>query len=224
NRAPLAAVLWDAPLVRSTISEVDVRRRLGPDRPFLLVEGPRGPEGVVFRDSGAPAGLPLSVAPQLGQLPVRVGELLRAAGQRGDALGLSVALVGGLVRDLLLDEVDERMDLDLVVEGEAATLPRELATTLGGETLEHAVFLTATVVLPDGRRIDLASARRESYRTPGALPTVERSSLIEDLARRDFSVNALAVRLDRSGWGRLVDATGGLADLRARRLRVLHPL
>src|SRR5262249_60985434 len=89
QQAPLAAVRWEAPLVRSTTSEVDVRRRLGPDRPFLLVEGPRGPEGVVFRDAGAPAGLPVSVGPQLGQLPARVGEGPGAAGQRRGARGLS---------------------------------------------------------------------------------------------------------------------------------------
>src|SRR5262249_45870018 len=160
----------------------------------------------------------------LSQLPARVGEILRAAGERGDALGLSVAVVGGLVRDLLLGRVDEGMDLDLVVEGSAAILARELATSLRGETLEHAAFLTATVVLPDSRRIDLASARRESYRTPGALPAVEPASLTADLARRDFSVNALAVRLDRAAWGHVVDTTGGLADLRAGRIRVLHPL
>jgi tRNA nucleotidyltransferase (CCA-adding enzyme) len=224
HRAPLAAMLSDAPTVRSTTSEVDVRRRLGPDRPFLLVEGPRGLEGVVFRDPGSPAGLPLSVATQLGQVPAPVGEILRVAGSHGDALGSPVAAVGGLVRDLLLGRVDERTDLDLAVEGNAAAVAREVAATLGGETLEHPVFLTAMVVLPDGRRIDLASARRESYRTPGALPMVERASLMEDLRRRDFSVNALAVRLDRDAWGRLVDATGGLADLRARRIRVLHPL
>jgi tRNA nucleotidyltransferase (CCA-adding enzyme) len=224
HRAPLAAILWDAPAVRSTTSEVDVRRRLGPDRPFLLVEGPQGPEGVVFRDAGSPTGLPLSVAPQLGRLPSRVGEVLRVAGAHGDTLGIPVAAVGGLVRDLLLGRVDERTDLDLVVEGSAVALARELATGFGGRALEHPVFLTATVVLPDGRRVDVASARREAYRRPGALPVVEPASLAADLARRDFSVNALAVRLDHAAWGRLVDATGGLADLRARRIRVLHPL
>jgi tRNA nucleotidyltransferase (CCA-adding enzyme) len=224
QRAPLAAILWDAPLVRSTMGEVDVRRRLGPHQPFLLVGGPRGPEGVVFRDSASPAGLPLSVAGQLEQLPGRVGEILRAAGQRGETRGIPVAAVGGLVRDLLLGRVDERTDLDLVVEGSAAALARELATALGGQTLEHPVFLTATVALPDGRRVDLASARRETYRAPGILPAVERASLAEDLARRDFSINALAVRLDGAAWGRLVDATGGLPDLHARRLRALHPL
>jgi tRNA nucleotidyltransferase (CCA-adding enzyme) len=90
--------------------------------------------------------------------------------------------------------------------------------------VEHIAFLTATVVLPDGRRIDVATARRETYRAPGALPAVEPSALREDLARRDFSLNALAVRVDPEAWGRLIDATDGLADLRARRLRVLHAL
>ncbi len=224
GRVPVSAILWDVSVEPSTASEVAVRHRLGPDRPFLLVLGPRGPEGVVFREPEAPVGLPLSVARELDRLPGRVGEILRTAGAHGDALGLPVAVVGGFVRDLLLDRADQRTDLDLVVEGRAATLARALARGLGGETLEHPVFLTATVVLPDGRRVDLATARRESYRAPGALPDVEPASLAEDLARRDFSLNALAIRLDRADWGRLVDTTGGLADLRARRIRVLHPL
>ncbi len=224
GRTPVSAVLWDVSVAPATASEVDVRHRLGPDRPFLLVGGPRGPEGVVLREPGAPAGLPLSVASELDRLPGRAGEILRAAGAQGDALGLPVAAVGGLVRDLLLGRADEGTDLDLVVEGSAAALARALAKGLGGRTLEHPVFLTATVLLPDGRRVDLATARRESYRAPGALPRVEPASLAEDLARRDFSLNALAVRLDRADWGRLVDTTGGLADLRARRIRVLHPL
>jgi tRNA nucleotidyltransferase (CCA-adding enzyme) len=224
HQVPLSAVVWDAPLEPPTASEVVVRRRLGPDRPFLLVGGTRGPEGVVLREAATPVGLPLSVAQELDRLPERVGEILRAAGAHGDALGVPVAAVGGLVRDLLLDRVDERTDLDLVVEGSALALAQELARSLGGQALEHAAFLTATVILPDARRVDLATARRESYRAPGALPTVEPASLTEDLARRDFSVNALAVRLDRAAWGRLIDTTGGLVDLRARRIRVLHPL
>ena len=224
RRAPVAAVLWDAPLVAPATSEVAVRRRLGPDRPFVLVGGSRGPEGVVVREPQAPAGLPLSVASELDRLPERVGETLRAAGRHGDALRLPIAAVGGLVRDLLLGRLDERTDLDLVVEGSAAAVARELARSLGGQAVEHAAFLTATVILPDGRRIDLATARRESYRAPGALPVVEPAVLAEDLARRDFSLNALAIRLDHANWGRLVDATGGLGDLRARRIRVLHAL
>jgi tRNA nucleotidyltransferase (CCA-adding enzyme) len=224
GRAPLAAVLWDAPLVTPSTSEVTVRRRLGPDRPFVLVAGTHGPEGIVLREVGAPSSLPASVRLQLDQLPAGVGEVLRTAGNEGDALGLQVAAVGGLVRDLLLGRVDERTDLDLVVEGSAVALANRLAASLQGRLVEHRTFLTATVVLRNGRRIDLATARRESYRAPGALPDVEPASLAEDLARRDFSVNALAVRLDRAAWGRLVDTTGGLVDLRARRIRVLHAL
>jgi tRNA nucleotidyltransferase (CCA-adding enzyme) len=222
--APLDAVLWDTGLVAPDASEVAVRRRLGPGRPFVLVAGPRGPAGVVFREPAAPAALPLSVASRLDRLPADVRAILRSAGTLGAALGVPVAAVGGLVRDLFLDRVDPHPDLDLVVEGSAATLARRLAADLSGEAVEHASFLTATVVLPDGRRIDLATARRESYRAPGALPTVTPAPLADDLARRDFSLNALAVWLDPVAWGRLLDTTGGLADLRARRLRVLHPL
>jgi len=224
GEAPLTAVLWDAALVAPDTPEVAVRRRLGPDRPFVLVAGLRGPVGVVFREPGAPGGLPLNIALGLKRLPGRLREILQTAGTLGDTLGLPVAAVGGLVRDLLLDRVDDRTDLDLVVEGSAAALAHRLATSLSGHAVEHIAFLTATVALPDGRRIDLATARRESYRAPGALPAVEPASLAEDLARRDFSVNALAVRLDRAAWGRLVDTTGGLADLRARRIRILHAL
>jgi tRNA nucleotidyltransferase (CCA-adding enzyme) len=222
--APLAAILWDTVLVAPDTPEVAVRRWLGPGRPFVLVAGPRGPVGVVFREAAAPPALPLSIALRLEQLPARLREILRTAGTLGDLLGLPVAAVGGLVRDLLMDRVHERTDLDLVVEGSAATLAQRLAASLEGQAVQHVAFLTATVALADGRRIDLATARRESYRAPGALPAVEPATLVEDLARRDFSLNALAVRLDRAGWGQLVDMTGGLADLRARRIRVLHPL
>lgn len=224
HRAPLTAVLWNAPLVAPGAAEVAVRRQLGPGQPFVLVGPPGRPEGAVFRDTSAASPLPFSVASQLDRLPDRVAEIVRAAGAHGDALGLRVAAVGGLVRDILLGRADERTDLDLAVEGNAAALGHALARSLGGRVLEHRAFLTATVTLPDGRRIDLATARRESYRVPGALPTVEPARLEEDLVRRDFSLNALAARLDRDAWGEIVDVTGGLADLRARRLRVLHPL
>jgi len=203
---------------------VAVRRRLDPGHPFLLVGDRRRPEGVVFREPRASAGLPLSLERELDRLPRRVGEILTIAGARGDALGHPVAAVGGLVRDVLLDRVDARTDLDLVVEGRALTVAQAVARELGGKTVEHPVFLTATVTLPDGGRIDFATARRESYRAGGALPVVERAPLAEDLARRDFSLNALAIRLDGRERGRLADTTGGLDDLRARRIRVLHPL
>lgn len=125
-----------------------------------------------------------------------------------------VYLVGGVVRDLLLGR--ERSDVDLVVVGDAAAL----AAKLGAETTEHERFATAKARL-DGHEIDIASARAESYPQPGALPLVEPAGSIEtDLARRDFTINAMAVPL---GGGPLIDPHRGRADLEAGLLRVLHP-
>jgi tRNA nucleotidyltransferase (CCA-adding enzyme) len=123
-------------------------------------------------------------------------------------------LVGGAVRDLLLGGT--RADLDLVVEGDAAAA----AALLGAETKAHERFRTASVDV-GGVRVDVAAARRETYAHPGALPKVEPAALNDDLARRDFTVNAMALPL--SGKADLVDPFAGKADLEARTLRVLHP-
>lgn len=121
------------------------------------------------------------------------------------------------MRDLLRGE-PLGVDVDLVVEGDAVELARR--TRPSGRVKVHERFGTATLESPNGLRIDLASARRERYARPGALPDVERASLDDDLARRDFTVNAIA-------WDpaarRLLDPFGGAADLAKRRLRVLHP-
>jgi len=123
-------------------------------------------------------------------------------------------LVGGAVRDLLLGA--GRADLDLVVEGDAS----EAAALIGAEPLSHDRFGTAVATL-DGSRVDIAAARTETYPEPGALPVVEPASLGDDLARRDFTVNAMALPL--SGEKGLTDPHGGKADLEAGLLRVLHP-
>ena len=126
-----------------------------------------------------------------------------------------VYLVGGAVRDLLLGRA--RADLDLVVEGDAAAL----AARLGATTAEHERFGTAKVVL-EGHEVDLAGARRETYPEPGALPVVGPADSIEqDLARRDFTINAMALSLDDPAEP--IDPHGGRADLDAGLLRVLHP-
>jgi tRNA nucleotidyltransferase (CCA-adding enzyme) len=128
-----------------------------------------------------------------------------------------VWVVGGAVRDLLLGDVPS--DLDLVVEGDALVVARRAAERLGGEMLVHERFGTATVRSADAS-FDLAGARRERYPEPGALPVVELGAPLEDdLARRDFTVNALALRL---ADGELMGAPGARADLDARVLRVLH--
>jgi len=127
-----------------------------------------------------------------------------------------VWLVGGVVRDLLLGREPAR-DLDLVVEGDAEPVARLLAQRLGGRATFHQPFLTARVVAGE-HAYDLASARRERYARPGALPDVEPAPLDEDLLRRDFTVNAIAANLD----GAVREAPGAHEDLHERRLRVLH--
>jgi len=137
------------------------------------------------------------------------GESLLAAAHEG------VHLVGGAVRDILRG--DAPRELDVVVEGE---LERLLAA-LGGEVLTHERFGTATVTI-DGSQLDIARARRELYRSPGALPDVEPAPLAVDLLRRDFTVNAIAVSLAGPNAGELVLVDHAREDLQAGRLRVLH--
>ncbi|MBV8734576.1 MAG: CCA tRNA nucleotidyltransferase [Solirubrobacterales bacterium] len=129
--------------------------------------------------------------------------------------GAGVFLVGGAVRDLLLGR--DPTELDLVVEGDALALARQL----GGSVLANDRFGTSTVRL-DGHRYDIATARRETYARPGALPDVTPAALAEDLRRRDFTVNTVAMALGGERAGRLVAVPGALDDLKQRMLRVLH--
>lgn len=148
--------------------------------------------------------------------PGRIGRLSELPGVdrlRRALAGERAYLVGGAVRDVLLGL--PHPDLDVAVEGDAAAL----AGRLGGEATEHERFATATVTVGDVR-VDLASTRRETYERPGALPAVEHAPLADDLARRDFTINAMAVPL--IGDPELIDPHGGLDDLRAGSLRVLH--
>jgi len=134
--------------------------------------------------------------------------------------GLAPAyLVGGAVRDILRGS--SSVDLDLAVEGDALAQARTLAERLGGTAVEHERFGTATVKA-DGLALDLAATRRETYPAPGALPLVEPASLGDDLARRDFTVNAMAVDLSGAEVGRLRGGNAGLRDLEAGTVRVLH--
>jgi tRNA nucleotidyltransferase (CCA-adding enzyme) len=128
-------------------------------------------------------------------------------------------LVGGAVRDLLRGA--RAVDLDLAIEGDARAAARELAQRLGGEAREHERFGTATVKTRD-LAFDLATTRREAYEEPGALPVVEEAPLAEDLGRRDFTVNAMAIGLTGEDLGHLYDPHGGVHDLEAGVVRVLH--
>ena len=160
------------------------------------------------------------------RLPARVRHLLELAGRLGQRLNMPVYVVGGFVRDLLLDRPNH--DVDFVVEGEGVAFARALAAELGGRVREHRKFLTSMVIYHDEdgleQRIDVATARLEYYESPAALPTVELSSIKMDLFRRDFTINALAIRLDCTPYGQLVDFFGGQRDIKEGVLRVLHTL
>ena len=156
--------------------------------------------------------------------------LLRTVARRSSELDLPLYLVGGGVRDLLLGH--PATDIDLVVEGDAIQLAYALTKKNGGRVIAHTRFGTVQWFLPESlsastigfRVLDLTSARSEMYKRPAALPTVQLGNLADDLRRRDFSINALALRLDGSHFGELHDEVGGLDDLQDRLLRVLHPL
>jgi len=164
-----------------------------------------------------------SLAPLIrGRLPEPTVSLLQEIGGQAGEAGVSAFLVGGVVRDLLLGLPNE--DVDVSVEGDGIAFARRLADRLGGDVTVHGEFGTATWTAPSGARIDIASSRLEYYDHPAALPRVEFSRLMEDLARRDFTINALAVCLNEGRFGRLVDPHGGLDDLRRGIVRVLHNL
>jgi tRNA nucleotidyltransferase (CCA-adding enzyme) len=149
-------------------------------------------------------------------------ELLAHVRRIAEAGRLPVYLVGGFVRDLLLGLTPD--DFDFVVEGDAPALARAVARELGGEVMAHAPFGTATWFVPGGAAIDFATARTETYPQPAALPVVTPgASIAADLHRRDFTINAMALRVDGAHFGELLDPHGGQSDLVARAVRVLHP-
>ncbi len=157
--------------------------------------------------------------------------LLQQAGAVAHELGYPLYVVGGFVRDLLLGTPN--FDLDLVVEGDAIRLADQLVRRQGGRLRSHRRFGTAKWILPEEMRaegehlpdaLDFVTARTEFYEHPTALPTVERSSIKQDLHRRDFTINTLALRLTPDRWGELLDFYGGREDLEGGVIRVLHSL
>jgi len=151
--------------------------------------------------------------------PAELVSLLRAAGDLAWSWGWNLYLVGGAVRDLFLARPN--LDLDLVLEGDAIALARKLAEIRGGEVVAHPRFGTAKF-RQERISLDLATARSESYPRPGALPVVTPGTIGEDLFRRDFSINTMAIHLDPIHFGALLDPYGGRGDLDRGLIRVLH--
>jgi tRNA nucleotidyltransferase (CCA-adding enzyme) len=152
--------------------------------------------------------------------------LIRVVKTEAESLDLPLFIVGGSVRDILLGR--RLNDFDLTTEGNAIALARSLASKHGGKVTVHAKFGTAKWSLPDNLKtdqhaLDLISARSEIYKFPAALPTVKLGSIEDDLSRRDFTINALAIRLDGAHFGELLDDLNGMEDLQKGIIRVLHP-
>ena len=150
--------------------------------------------------------------PEQGNLVVT--EAIKAARR----LGLPLYLVGGVVRDMLMGRAIK--DLDLVVEGDAVRLASALAEALSGEVIARSQFGTAKLLVLE-QSIDVVTARRETYKNPGALPTVFPGTIADDLARRDFTVSSIALRLEPTPM-QLLDPAGGQRDIQQRLIRVLH--
>lgn len=151
--------------------------------------------------------------------------LVERAADTANDLGLRLGVVGGVVRDAYLGE--PALDLDFIVSRDARALADALAASYGGQSSGYAPFGTAQWSPPETpglpHHVDFAGARTEQYAHPGALPTVSPASIEDDLRRRDFTVNAMAVMFAPADeYGALVDPHGGLDDLRDRMLRVLH--
>ena len=147
--------------------------------------------------------------------------LLKESTRRFESAGLGLFLVGGTVRDILLDLHPQ--DLDLVVVGNPDILDKWILTEdIFGKILSKSQFHTYKF-LKNGVKIDLALARKEMYDRPGVLPTIEPATIEKDLPRRDFLINSMAISLNSETFGDLIDPLGGRVDLKKRVIRVLHP-
>ncbi|MBP7462507.1 MAG: CBS domain-containing protein, partial [Candidatus Delongbacteria bacterium] len=156
------------------------------------------------------------------QVQEPVIQLLEQIGRLAEEIDAKAFLVGGVVRDLLMGQPIE--DYDIVVEGDASRLAQLFTSRFGGRATIYTRFHTATIMTQDKIKIDLASARVESYAHPAALPTVQKSILKHDLYRRDFSINTLAVSLEPENFGHLIHFFSGRRDLSMGIIRILHNL
>lgn len=149
--------------------------------------------------------------------------LLRVIGLIADTAAensFSAFLVGGFVRDILLGA--KNMDLDIVIEGDGIKTAKVFADKTHSSCVVHKDFGTAAVAMPDSVKVDFATARKELYKKPAALPTVEFGALREDLFRRDFTINAMAIAISKNDFGQVMDFFGGQKDLADKKIRILH--
>ncbi len=156
------------------------------------------------------------------RLPDKIITLLKYLGETADKLDFNAFLVGGLVRDVVLKR--KNFDVDIVIEGDGIQFAKTFADHFGAKVRSYPKFGTAVLVMPDSFKIDVATARIEHYESPAALPVVKLTSLKRDLFRRDFTINTLAVHLNKGHYGTLIDHFGAMRDIKEHVLRVLHNL
>ena len=153
------------------------------------------------------------------KFPKRIFSIIKLVGKAADREGVPVYLVGGPVRDTFLNV--QNCDMDFVVEGNGIEFAGILNKALKGSLKKHQAFLTATIVYKD-LRIDVVTARSESYERPASYPDVVPGTIKEDLFRRDFTINAMAIAINKKDFGRLVDFYNGFKDLKKGVIRVMH--
>ena len=189
----------------------------------ILVGSPVIPEFLHDSKKGAGIIRKKNFAGIMGErLPEDLIKLLKEFGHIADMLGYNSYLVGGLVRDIFLKH--RNLDVDIVVEGDGIKFAQEFARNHEARVRSHRKFGTAVLIFPDGFKVDVATARIEYYESPGAPPIVETSSLKLDLYRRDFTINTLAINLNKKHYGTLIDYFGAQKDIKEKVLRVLHNL
>lgn len=155
-------------------------------------------------------------------LPKEIVLMLKDLGAVAEGMKVNAYVVGGFVRDVFLRR--ENLDIDLVIEGDGIEFAKRVASKHNGRVRIHRAFGTAVITFPDGFKVDVASARLEYYEYPAALPKVEMSSIKLDLYRRDFTINTLAIRLNPSFFGELIDFFGARKDVKEKTIRVIHNL
>ena len=155
-------------------------------------------------------------------LPHNIYKMLINIGHLADINDYSLYVVGGFVRDLILGV--RNLDIDLVVKKNGIEFAKTLSKQLKATLVKYPKFGTATLIFPNKFKLDIATSRSETYVLPGALPQVQFGSIKDDLYRRDFTINALAIALNEENFGELIDFFNGLDDLKAKYIRVLHNL
>lgn len=153
------------------------------------------------------------------RFPKNIFDIIKLIGEAADRENFSVYIVGGPVRDVLLGL--SSCDLDFVIEGDGIKFAEILNKNLGGSLKEYRAFKTATINFKK-MKIDIVTARSESYEKPAAYPKVTPGDIKEDLFRRDFTINAMAISLNKTNFGRLVDFYGGTGDLKKGLVRIMH--